>query len=140
MKQAPRPPRLVALHCGTAQASASRHPQIHGVRSNQLIGYGLVSRSRRSATTTQTPFTTQSMGTMLATLGVISRRPSSPASSSRTWAVIVTSSLPSSPNRDRISRHVSSLGNAKSLRGGTLLMTPMKGADGNVYAWRRAAC
>jgi len=123
---------------GTAQAERIKDiAQIHGVRSNQLIGYGLVVGLDGSGDqTTQTPFTTQSMGTMLANLGVnISPAIIASIQLKNVAAVIVTSSLPAfaQPGQN-IDVTVSSLGNAKSLRGGTLLMTPLKGADGNVYA------
>jgi flagellar P-ring protein precursor FlgI len=126
------------LGFGTAQAERIKDiAQINGVRSNQLIGYGLVVGLDGSGDqTTQTPFTTQSMGTMLANLGV-NLSPSIIANIQlkNVAAVIVTASLPSfaQPGQN-FDVTVSSLGNAKSLRGGTLLMTPLKGADGNVYA------
>src|SRR5512135_1763504 len=106
-----------------------------GVRENQLIGYGLVVGLDGSGDqTTQTPFTVQSIVTMLAQMGV-----TLPAGTSlqlkNVAAVTVTASLPpfSRPGQT-IDITVSSIGNAKSLRGGTLLMTPLKGADGQVYA------
>ncbi|BCK86695.1 flagellar P-ring protein [Sideroxyarcus emersonii] len=108
-----------------------------GVRENQLIGYGLVVGLDGSGDMTmQTPFTVQSITNMLLQMGV--NMP--PGSSSimmlkNVAAVTVTASLPpfSRPGQT-IDITVSSIGNAKSLRGGTLLMTPLKGADGQVYA------
>jgi flagellar P-ring protein FlgI len=108
-----------------------------GVRENQLIGYGLVVGLDGSGDmTTQTPFTVQSIVNMLLQMGV--NLPPSIASSMQlknVAAVTVTASLPpfARPGQT-IDVTVSSIGNAKSLRGGLLLMTPMKGADGQVYA------
>lgn len=108
---------------------------IEGVRSNQLIGHGLVVGLDGSGDqTTQTPFTVQSVINMLTQLGV-----SLPAGTNlqlkNVAAVIVTASLPAFARPGQtIDVTVSSLGNAKSLRGGTLLMTPLKGGDGQVYA------
>jgi flagellar P-ring protein precursor FlgI len=110
---------------------------IQGVRDNQLIGYGLVVGLDGSGDmTTQTPFTVQSVMNMLTQMGV-----NVPAASVNSMmlknvaAVMVTATLPpfAKPG-EAIDITVSSLGTAKSLRGGTLLMTPLKGADGQVYA------
>ena len=129
---------LFALSLGPVQAERIKDiAQIYGVRSNQLIGYGLmVGLDGSGDQTTQTPFTTQSLGTMLANLG-LNLSPAAIASMQlkNVAAVIVTASLPPFvQSGQNIDVTVSSLGNAKSLRGGTLLMTPLKGADGNVYA------
>ncbi len=110
---------------------------IQGVRENQLIGYGLVVGLDGSGDmTTQTPFTIQSIVNMLTQMGV--NIP--PASVLQTMlknvaAVMVTANLPpfSRPGQT-IDVTVSSIGNAISLLGGTLLMTPLKGADGQIYA------
>jgi flagellar P-ring protein precursor FlgI len=129
---------VLALSFGNAQAERIKDlAQIYGVRSNQLIGYGLIVGLDGSGDqTTQTPFTLQSLGTMLANLG-INLSPSAIATMQlkNVAAVVVTASLPPfvQPGQN-IDVTVSSLGNAKSIRGGTLLMTPLKGADGNVYA------
>jgi flagellar P-ring protein precursor FlgI len=109
--------------------------QIQGVRDNPLIGYGLVvGLDGTGDQTTQTPFTIQSLTNMLARLGI-----TIPAATNmqlkNVAAVMVTASLPAFARPgEGIDVTVSSLGNAKSLKGGTLLMTPMKGADGAVYA------
>jgi len=107
---------------------------ISGIRNNQLIGYGLaVGLDGTGDQTTQTPFTRQSVISMLQALGV-SVPPGQNIQLKNTAAVIVTATLPpfSRPGQ-AIDVTVSSLGNAKSLRGGTLLMTPLRGADGQVY-------
>ncbi|WP_295760879.1 flagellar basal body P-ring protein FlgI [Undibacterium sp.] len=107
---------------------------IQGVRQNQLIGYGLVVGLDGSGDqTTQTPFTVQSIINMMQQLGV-----SIPVGTSlqlkNVAAVMVTTSLPpfAQPGQT-LDITVSSIGNAKSLRGGTLLMTPLKGADNQIY-------
>ncbi|MGE0557197.1 MAG: flagellar basal body P-ring protein FlgI [Burkholderiales bacterium] len=108
---------------------------VHGVRSNQLLGYGLVvGLDGTGDQTTQTPFTVQSLATMLSRLGVTLPQGSNPQLKN-VAAVMVTAMLPpfARPGQP-IDVTVSSLGNAKSLRGGTLLLTPLKGADGEVYA------
>ena len=131
---------LVLLALSGANAYADRIKdvsQISGVRSNQLIGYGLVVGLDGSGDqTTQTPFTVQSISNMLTALGV--NFPPSAVTGMQlknVAAVMVTASLPPfmQPGQT-IDVTVSSLGNAKSIKGGTLLMTPLKGADGNVYA------
>ncbi|MCC6249801.1 MAG: flagellar basal body P-ring protein FlgI [Rubrivivax sp.] len=108
---------------------------VQGVRSNQLVGYGLVvGLDGTGDQTTQTPFTTQSLQAMLQQLGI-----TVPAGTSmqlrNVAAVLVTAQLPpfAQPGQT-IDVSVSSVGNAKSLRGGTLIATPLKGADGQVYA------
>ena len=108
---------------------------IAGVRDNQLIGYGLVVGLDGSGDqTTQTPFTVQSIINMLGNLGV-QLPPGTNLQLKNVAAVMVTSTLqPFARAGQRIDITVSSIGNAKSLKGGTLLMTPLKGADGQVYA------
>lgn len=106
-----------------------------GVRPNQLIGYGLVVGLDGSGDqTTQTPFTVQSVKNMLAQLGVKVPVNINPQLKN-VAAVIVHAELPpfATPGQT-IDVTVSSMGNAKSLRGGALLMTPLKGADGQLYA------
>lgn len=108
---------------------------IQGVRDNQLIGYGLVVGLDGSGDqTTQTPFTVQSTITMLAQMGV-TLPPTTSLQLKNVAAVTVTATLPPFARPGQaIDVTVSSIGNAKSLRGGTLVMTPLKGADGQVYA------
>jgi flagellar P-ring protein precursor FlgI len=108
---------------------------IQGVRSNQLVGYGLVVGLDGSGDqTTQAPFTTQSLINMLSQLG-IQLPPGQSLQLKNVAAVMVTASLPAfAKNGQQVDVTVSSVANAKSLRGGTLLMTPLKGADGRIYA------
>lgn len=108
---------------------------IQGVRSNQLIGYGLVvGLDGTGDQTTQTPFTVQSIISMMQQMGV-NLPPGTNLQLKNVASVMVTSSLPAFAQPGQtLDITVSSIGNAKSLRGGTLLMTPLKGADGQIYA------
>ena len=108
---------------------------VAGVRSNQLVGYGLVvGLDGTGDQTSQTPFTIQSIENMLAKFGVTVPANANPMLKN-VAAVTVHASLPpfSKPGQT-IDVTVSSIGNASSLRGGSLIMTPLKGADGQVYA------
>jgi flagellar P-ring protein precursor FlgI len=108
---------------------------VQGVRNNQLVGYGLVvGLDGTGDQTTSTPFTTQSLAAMLQQMGV-TVPPGTNMQLKNVAAVMVTAQLPpfAQPGQ-QIDVNVSSLGNAKSLRGGTLIATPLKGADGQVYA------
>lgn len=108
---------------------------VAGIRSNQLVGYGLVvGLDGTGDKTNQAPFATQSFINMLKQFGI-----TLPADSrmqlKNIAAVIVHAALPAFAKPGQtIDVTVSSIANAKSLRGGSLLMTPLKGADGNVYA------
>ena len=126
---------LIAL---SSQACAERIKDlasIRGVRENQLIGYGLVAGLDGSGDqTTQTPFTVQSIISMMQQLGV-SIPPNTNLQLKNIAAVMVTATLPAFGQPGQLMDvTVSSMGNAKSLIGGTLLMTPLKGADNQVYA------
>ncbi|MBK5929781.1 flagellar basal body P-ring protein FlgI [Halochromatium salexigens] len=106
-----------------------------GVRDNPLVGYGLVVGLDNSGDQTmQAPFTGQSLTNMLSQLG-ITVPPGTNMQLRNIAAVMVTADLPpfSRPGQ-RLDVNVASVGNARSLRGGTLLMTPLKGADGEIYA------
>ncbi|EDZ98133.1 flagellar P-ring protein [Burkholderia sp. H160] len=153
LSRAGRALMFVALACAALPAATPAHAerlkdlaQIQGVRDNPLIGYGLVvGLDGTGDQTTQTPFTTQTLANMLANLGISINNQAAGSSSSQSSlsniqlknvaAVMVTAVLPpfARPG-EAIDITVSSLGNAKSLRGGTLLLTPLKGADGQVYA------
>jgi len=108
---------------------------LSGVRGNQLVGYGLVmGLSGSGDQTSQTPFTTQSLINMLASLGV-TLPPNLPLQLKNVAAVSLQAELPPFAKVGQtIDVTVSSIGNAKSLRGGTLFMAPLRGADGKVYA------
>lgn len=129
---------LLALACLPGAALAERIKDIAsvaGVRSNQLVGYGLVVGLVGSGDqTSQTPFTTQSLRNFLAEFDVFVP-PGTNLQLQNVAAVSVHAELPpfAKPGQ-QIDVTVSSVGNAKSLRGGSLLLTPLKGVDGNIYA------
>lgn len=108
---------------------------IQGVRGNQLVGYGLVvGLDGTGDQTTQTPFTVQSLISMMQQMGV-SLPPGTNLQLKNVASVMITTSLPAFAQPGQtLDITVSSMGNAKSLRGGTLIMTPLKGADGQIYA------
>lgn len=108
---------------------------VQGVRSNALMGYGLiVGLDGTGDQTMQAPFTGQGLTNMLSQLG-ITVPPGTNMQLKNIAAVMVTAELPPfSRSGDKLDIVVSSVGNAKSLRGGTLLMTPLKGADNQIYA------
>lgn len=126
----------LVLMASFAQADRIRDlTSVQGVRENSLIGYGLVvGLDGTGDQTTQTPFTTQSLNNMLSQLG-ITVPPGTNMQLKNVAAVMVTASFPAFARQGQtIDVVVSSMGNAKSLRGGTLLMTPLKGVDNQVYA------
>jgi flagellar P-ring protein precursor FlgI len=107
--------------------------QINGARGNQLIGYGLVVGLEGTGDSKGALFTTQSVANMLQRFGIAV--PAAQMKVKNIAAVIVTADLPPFVREGtRIDVTVSSLGDARSLQGGTLLQTPLMGADGNVYA------
>ncbi len=131
----PLPAGASAAAAPAASARIKELAAVQGVRSNQLLGYGLVvGLDGTGDQATQSPNTTQSLQSLLQQLGVtlppgVSLNPRNVA------AVLVTAQLPpfAQPGQT-IDVTVSSMGNAKSLRGGTLIATPLKGADGQIYA------
>lgn len=127
---------LLALSSSPAFAERIKDiAQVGGVRSNPLVGYGLVvGLDGTGDRTSQAPFTVQSIKNMLAELGVAVPSNVNPQLKN-VAAVAVQAELPpfAKPGQ-QIDVTVSSLGNATSLRGGALLMAPLKGADGQVYA------
>jgi flagellar P-ring protein FlgI len=112
---------------------------VEGVRENQLVGYGLVvGLNGTGDTLNNSPFTRQSAQAMLERLGLNTRGAN--MRTANMAAVIVTANLaPFGTQGTRIDVTVSSLGDAKSLQGGTLLVTPLLGADGEVYAVAQGA-
>ena len=108
---------------------------IQGVRSNQLIGYGLVvGLNGTGDQTTQTPFTVQTFNNMMAQFGIKVPQGGN-VQLKNVAAVSIHADLPAFAKPGQtIDVTISSIGNAKSLRGGSLLMSPLKGIDGNVYA------
>ncbi len=107
---------------------------IEGVRENQLVGYGLiVGLNGTGDSLNNSPFTKQSLQAMLERLGVNTRGES--VRTANVAAVMVTANLPPfAAQGSRIDVNVSALGDADSLQGGTLLVTPLLGADGEIYA------
>ncbi|RME20794.1 MAG: flagellar basal body P-ring protein FlgI [Deltaproteobacteria bacterium] len=118
------------------QAGAERIKDVasvHGVRSNQLVGYGLVVGLKGTGDSYRSRFTIQSLAAMLGRMGV--RVDPRRLQVRNVAAVVVVADLPPFARAgSRIDVVVSSIGDARSLVGGTLVFTPLKGADGNVYA------
>lgn len=110
--------------------------KVQGVRSNQLLGYGLVVGLAGTGDSSKSTFTLQSIVNMLKTFGVnLSAANAASLKAKNVAAVMITAQLPPfvKPG-DTIDINVSSMGDAKSLQGGTLLQAPLKAANGNVYA------
>jgi flagellar P-ring protein precursor FlgI len=109
---------------------------VEGVRSNSLTGYGLVvGLDGTGDQTTQMPYTTQSLSNYLQQLGITLPPGSAQLQLKNVAAVIVTAQLPAFAQPGQfIDINVSSVGNSKSLKGGTLITTPLRGVDGEVYA------
>lgn len=107
---------------------------IKGARSNQLIGYGLVTGLSGTGDKSNTIFTNQSLANMLETMGI--RVDPKTTKVNNVAAVMVTCNLPPFARiGSKIDVTVSSIGDAKSIEGGVLVATPLKGADGQVYAF-----
>ena len=131
-------PRCWRWRSSATSASATSRikdlANIEGVRQNQLIGYGLVvGLNGTGDTLNNIPFTKQSLQAMLERMGVNIR--GAAIRTGNVAAVMVTGNLPAFGTQGtRMDVTVSALGDAKNLQGGTLLVTPLLGADGNVYA------
>jgi len=127
---------LLATFCGPGASQATRIKDIaaiSGVRDNQLVGYGLVVGLNGSGDSASTQFTVQSLVNMMERMGLSVDR--NAVKVSNVAAVMVTAQLhPFAKTGNGVDVLVSSTGDAKSLAGGTLMMTPLKGADGQVYA------
>jgi flagellar P-ring protein precursor FlgI len=132
---------LLALAAGVATAGVADAAQrikdiavLSGVRANQLVGYGVVvGLDGTGDQTIQTPFTNQALISMLNQMGLV--LPPAALQLRNVAAVMVTAQLPPFARPGQaIDITVSSMGNARSLRGGTLLLTPLRGVDGQVYA------
>lgn len=123
---------------GLAHASRIKEvASIEGVRSNQLTGFGLVvGLDGTGDQTTQMPYTTQGLNNYMQQLGLtLTAASMAQLQMKNVAAVLVTAQLPAFARPGQLlDINVSSLGNAKSLKGGTLIATPLKGADGEVYA------
>ncbi len=128
---------LLALPLASPAGAGSRVKDIvdvEGVRDNQLLGYGLVVGLKGTGDSLRnSPFTRQSLEAMLERQGVNTRTAN--LNTKNVAAVMVTANLPAfAANGGRIDVNVSAMGDAQSLEGGTLLVTPLQGADGEVYA------
>ncbi|GAA8725204.1 flagellar basal body P-ring protein FlgI [Helicobacter pylori] len=109
-----------------------------GVRDNQLIGYGLVIGLNGTGDKSGSKFTMQSISNMLESVNV--KISADDIKSKNVAAVMITASLPPFARQgDKIDIHVSSIGDAKSIQGGTLVMTPLNAVDGNIYALAQGA-
>lgn len=125
----------LALTCGSHAASRIKDiAQLQSARDNQLVGYGLVIGLQGTGDSLRnSPFTEQSIRAMLQNLGIATE--GGQARSKNVAAVIVTANLPAFvQSGSRIDVNVSSMGDAASLQGGTLIMTPLRAADGEIYA------
>jgi len=119
--------------CGGGMVRLKDIASIQGIRTQQLIGYGLVIGLEATGDAAGTKFTTQSLANMLDRLGI--RADATKIKVGNVAAVIATADLPAfARSGSRLDVTVSSLGDASSLQGGTLLMAPLRGADGNIYA------
>ncbi len=129
---------LFVLFGTNAQAARIKEiASIEGVRSNQLTGFGLiVGLDGTGDQTTQMPYTTQGLSNYMRQLGMtLPAAQLSQLQMKNVAAVLVTAQLPAFARPGQtLDINVSSVGNAKSLKGGTLIATPLKGADGEVYA------
>jgi flagellar P-ring protein FlgI len=127
---------LVLLSVGAAAQAAVRIKDLgrfDGVRDNAVIGYGLVVGLSGTGDSRRSLATVQSVSNMLQEFGL--QVPPAGVNSRNVAAVLVTANLPGTINTgDRLDVNVSSIGDASSLAGGTLLMTPLLGPDRNVYA------
>ncbi|MCP8937322.1 flagellar basal body P-ring protein FlgI [Alsobacter sp. SYSU M60028] len=125
---------LVAASAASAMSRIKDLAAVEGVRQNQLIGYGLVvGLNGTGDTLNNSPFTKQSLQAMLERLGVNTRGAN--LRTANTAAVMVTANFPAFATQGtRMDITVSALGDSKSLQGGTLLATPLLGADGEIYA------
>ena len=128
-------PLAVALPAAAQAIRVKEIASVQGVRTNQLTGYGLVvGLDGTGDQTTQMPYTSQSLNNYLQQLG-LSLPQGANMQLKNVAAVMVTAQLPAFAQPGQmIDVTVSSVGNAKSLRGGTLITTPLKGADGEIYA------
>ena len=126
----------LATLCASGPAEAARIKDIasfEGVRGNQLVGYGLVVGLNGTGDGSQSAFTPQSLANMLRRLGIVVEPEK--VRVKNVAAVMVTAEVPPFSRSGRaVDVTVSSIGDAKSLSGGTLLLTPLRGPDGAVYA------
>lgn len=134
---------LTVFLLAPAAASAARLKDIAaigGVRENQLFGYGLVVGLMGTGDDVKNGFTRDTIANLLSRQGLAMRDKSATLKAKNVAAVMVTANLPRFAKvGSRMDVTVSSMGDATSLQGGTLLMTPLKGADGEVYGVAQGA-
>ncbi len=132
---------LLMAHAASAQVRIKDIADVEGVRDNQLVGYGLVVGLNGTGDRLDSAvFTRQSLIGMLERLGVNTRDQEQKLQTKNVAAVMVTANLPAfARSGSRIDIAVSALGDAKDLTGGILLVTPLLGADGEVYAVAQGA-
>jgi len=132
---------LEPLHSAQAASRLKDVVDFEGVRDNMLVGYGLVVGLNGSGDTlTNAPFTERSLIGMLERLGINTAGDFSNIKTKNIAAVMVTATLPPfAAQGARIDVTVGTMGDAKSLQGGVLLVTPLQGADGEVYAVAQGA-
>ncbi len=125
--------------CNTAMAVRLKEiSSIEGVRSNPLVGYGLVIGLQGTGDQNNTQFTVHSLANMLQRMGI--RVPPEAVKVKNVAAVMVTAQLPAFARQGQnLDVQVASIGDAKSLQGGTLLLTPLHGPDGQVYVLAQGA-
>jgi len=126
---------LAGMYSGLVRADRIKDiAQVQGVRDNQLTGYGLVVGLNGTGDGTSAPYTEQSLRSMLSRMGV-NIPPNIKLQSKNVAAVMISADLPAFAKPGQtLDITVSSIGDAKSLRGGSLLMSSLKGADGKLYA------
>lgn len=133
---------ILLTFSGTALAARIKDiASIGGVRDNQLVGYGvIVGLAGTGDDLTKNLFTAASLANIMNRQGISMKDKQSSLKADNIAAVMVTATLPPfAKNGSKIDVMVSSVGSAKSLQGGTLLMTPLRGADGEIYAVAQGA-
>lgn len=132
---------IILLMCGMGLVWAqkiSELAQIVGIRENSLVGYGLVIGLNGTGDKNGSKFTMQSMANMLESMNV--KVSANDIKSKNVAAVMVTANMPAFARAgDKIDIQVSSIGDAKSINGGTLVLTPLSAVDGNIYALAQGA-
>lgn len=129
---------FLLLFASLEATKISEITKVVGVRENQLIGYSLVVGLNKTGDGTTSVFTLQSIANMLKAMN-IDMNPND-IKSKNVAAVVVTSSLDSFARQgDKLDISIASIGDAKSLEGGTLLLTPLKAVDGKIYALAQGA-
>ncbi|MFY9142089.1 flagellar basal body P-ring protein FlgI [Sulfuricurvum sp.] len=132
---------FILLFCLLTLSQAARISEVAniiGVRDNQIIGYSLVVGLKKTGDGTTSKFTLQSIANMLKAMN-IDMNPVDIKSKNVAAVVVTAKFAPFSRQGDAFDVTVSSIGDAKSLEGGTLLMTPLKGVDGKIYALAQGA-